>query len=41
MKKILIAIACVAVTGVLGLALSISKRKEARKNDKKQETLFI
>lgn len=41
MKKIFIAIACAAVTGVLGLALLLSKKKSAHKKDKKQDMLFI
>lgn len=41
MKKIFVAIACAAVTGVLGLALLLSKKKSTRKNDKKQDMLFI
>ncbi len=41
MKKIFIAVACVVVTGVLGLAILLSKKKASHKNDKKQDMLFI
>ena len=36
MKKIFIGIVCAVTTGVMGLALLLSKKKSLKKTDKKQ-----